>query len=156
MNNSFLSLNTFVEDVIVGSNDLFGRDGAERIPIDRLLPHPDYNNVTEVNDIMLVKLESPSSAPLVNWNQDADLPVDDEDVKGIGFGQQSDGGMVSLQLLEVDISVIGIDTCLSLLPGAAIADERQICAGELAGGKDSCQGDSGKTSPPLSSPFKSC
>lgn len=81
-----------MEDVIVGSNDLFGRDGAERIPVDQLLPHPDYNNVTEVNDIMLVKLESPSSAPLVNWNLNEDLPNDGEDVKVIGFGQTSDGG----------------------------------------------------------------
>ena len=41
---------------------------------------------------MLVKLESPSSATLVNWNVNEDLPIDEEDVKVIGFGQTSDGG----------------------------------------------------------------
>lgn len=41
-------------EVIIGSTDILGRDGAERIDIDFIFSHPDYApGTTEENDIML-------------------------------------------------------------------------------------------------------
>jgi secreted trypsin-like serine protease len=144
---------TFVEDVFVGSNDVFGRDGAARIAIDQRRPHPNYDDVTQANDIMLVKLVSASSAPLVNWNINGDLPADGEEVKVIGFGLTANEGMLSMELLEVNVNVVNFDTCQGLL-GTAVFDDLQICAGDLEGGKDSCQGDSGMLASIVQLPFR--
>jgi hypothetical protein len=135
---------TFVvdEDVLVGSNSLVGNDGAERIPIERVFPHPEYDGITEENDIMLVKLVRPSSAPLINLNTDAALPLDDEEINVIGFGQTTEDGDVSLELLEVNVNAINWDTCDNLISNR-LFEETQICAGVLEGGRDSCAGDSG-------------
>ena len=46
------------------------------------------------------------------------------------------------KLMEVELSLVGEETCRAAYPGAAI-DERTVCAGLRRGGKDSCQGDSG-------------
>jgi trypsin len=128
--------------VIIGSNDLFGRDGAERVTVDFVFPHPDYSPGTEENDIMLVKLASLSSAPLVTLNTDPNLPLDGQAVTVIGFGFTSDGGDVSEELLEVEVEAIGFVDCNAQLPGS-IFEETHICAGVAEGGKDSCSGDSG-------------
>jgi serine protease len=136
----------FTNDVLVGSNQLFASFGVERIAVELVLPHPDYNNLTEENDIMLVKLVRPSNATIVNWNTNPDLPLDDEQVTVIGFGQTTEDGEVSMELLKVDVDVINWDTCDGLISNQ-IFEEKEICAGVLEGGRDSCAGDSGgKTS----------
>lgn len=45
----------FQIDVIIGSADVFGRDGAERIPVDILYPHENYVPGPEENDIMVCR-----------------------------------------------------------------------------------------------------
>lgn len=131
-------------DVILGSNRVFGDDGPERINVDFILPHPNYNlpNGKEENDIMLVKLVSPSSGPLVTLNKDPALPVDGSSVTTIGFGLTSEGGSISTELLEVQVLSVDFGTCEGQLPGLVLEDTH-ICAGVSEGGKDSCSGDSG-------------
>ena len=46
------------------------------------------------------------------------------------------------KLMEVELPLVGEETCRDAYPGAAI-DQRTVCAGLRRGGKDSCQGDSG-------------
>ena len=46
------------------------------------------------------------------------------------------------KLMEVELPLVGEETCRTAYPHAAI-DERTVCAGLERGGKDSCQGDSG-------------
>lgn len=123
----------------VGSTDIAGRDGAEIVTIERFTPHPNYNSQNEENDIMLVLLATPSSAPLVTLNRNPNLPVDGDDVTVIGFGRTSEGGEVSNILLEVGVQVVGIDRCRLLLPGLIFPDTH-ICAGVNGGGRDSCEG----------------
>ena len=48
----------------------------------------------------------------------------------------------SSRLMEVELPLVGEETCRGAYPGAAI-DDRTVCAGLRRGGKDSCQGDSG-------------
>jgi len=51
--------------------------GSEIIAVDSEFPHPDYaDEPTEYNDIMLVKLSSPSPAPLQTLNFDPTFPPD--------------------------------------------------------------------------------
>lgn len=131
-------------DVILGSNNIFGNDGAARIDVDFLFPHPQYNlpNQNEENDIMLIKLVEPSTQPLATLNTDLRQPVNGQPLKVIGFGLTSEGGAVSQTLLEVEIDAIGYDTCRQRF-GSLLQENLQICAGLDEGGKDSCSGDSG-------------
>ena len=50
--------------------------------------------------------------------------------------------VLTSRLMEVELPLVGEETCLDAYPGAAI-DDRTLCAGLRKGGRDSCQGDSG-------------
>ena len=50
--------------------------------------------------------------------------------------------VVTSLLMEVEVPLVGEETCRRAYPGAAI-DRGTLCAGLRRGGKDSCQGDSG-------------
>ena len=50
--------------------------------------------------------------------------------------------VLTSRLMEVDVPLVGEETCRRVYPGAAI-DRGTLCAGLRRGGKDSCQGDSG-------------
>ena len=50
--------------------------------------------------------------------------------------------VLTSSLMQVDLPLVGEETCRKAYPGAAI-DGRTLCAGLRKGGKDSCQGDSG-------------
>lgn len=130
------------QTMILGGNKLSGEDARETLVAVAELPHPEFNGGTLANDIMLVKLDSASTAPLVPYNTVDALPVDSETVKVIGFGTTSSGGSVSQDLLEVDVNVVDFAICDASYAGS-IDDNSMICAGVPEGGKDSCQGDSG-------------
>ena len=133
---------TWFGDAIMGSTEIRGQDGAEQVPIESENPHPDFDNVTFENDIMIIKLENPSTAPVITLNTDPDLPPDGLTTTVIGFGTTTDGGDVSSELLEVDVQTFDFDTCEDNL-AVPLFPDTQICAGDLDGGRDSCQGDSG-------------
>lgn len=59
----------FLDGVLIGGTQISG-SGSVYIPVDSEYSHPDYDDVTENNDVMLVKLSSPSSAPLQPLNFD--------------------------------------------------------------------------------------
>jgi trypsin len=127
----------------IGATKVNGSDG-EFIEDILVLPHPDYNTTIESNDIMLVKLEAPSSAKVVEWNHHRSVPFSGETVKVIGFGDTIQGGELSESLQEVDIRIINFHTCSAVWSndGVPVDHTRQICAGTRIG-KDACQGDSG-------------
>jgi trypsin len=133
----------FGGSVFIGSTKLLGGDALETIDVDFRRPHPDYSSGPEYyNDIMLVKLSSPSSAPLVTLNADSDRPSDGRAVTVIGFGFTSNKGNISNNLLEVKLGTYSFDDCNALLSGL-VFEEMHVCAGVPEGGKDSCAGDSG-------------
>ena len=72
-------------------------------------------------------------------------------VRGGGRGHFVDGltgrpvsldDVLTDRLMQVQLPLVGEESCRSAYPGAAI-DRRTICAGLRKGGKSSCQGDSG-------------
>jgi trypsin len=131
----------FLAGVNIGATMLDGSDAAEVLSVDTELVNPDYDTATRINDIMLVKLSTPSSSPLVTLNFDPTVPAVDEVVTVIGFGDTADGGDPSNVLLMVDVNVYMDQFCDDLYN--VFEPDTMLCAGTPAGGRDSCQGDSG-------------
>jgi secreted trypsin-like serine protease len=106
--------------------------------------HPKYNRATITNDILIIKLRRPSTAPIQVLNYDATIPSDNDNVTTIGFGSfDPNGTQYDGKLRRVTMSVIGTDTCNSIY-GGFVHGDTMICAGNLPdGGKDACEGDSG-------------
>lgn len=121
----------------------------QEIKITQIISHPEYKSQVKYNDIAIFKLASPITFnPNVRpacLNTDSNLAWDKAIV--IGFGQTASDGPVSDHLMKVMLSNYGREECKkaysdnSGMPQGLI--DSQFCAGEVAGGKDSCQGDSG-------------
>ena len=119
-------------------------DASERgWDMDYLLPHPDYNPMTLVNDVALVVLAAPTSAPamplIAPW-QDG-LVVGGAPATIAGWGRTVNGGSPSRFLQEAAVPLISDADCArdeSFFNPAVM-----LCAGDLPAGIDTCQGDSG-------------
>jgi len=115
-----------------------GSDG-EMFDVEEIFPHPDYtDDPNEYNDIMLLKLASPSSAPLQELNFDPNFPADGTEAIVIGYGATSEGGMSSPDLLETFLDIESFEACNAYY--GTIMDDIQICT-VSAEGRDACQGD---------------
>lgn len=131
--------------VYIGATLLSGT-GAESRKVVASLVHPNFNATgNEENDIRMLKLQNPSSSQLVELNKNSLIPAVDSKVDVIGFGKTSENsGVLSFNLNQVRVTVQDYDVCQSMENMNIVGDPiTQICAGELAGGKDSCDGDSG-------------
>ena len=132
----------FLAGVNVGGTLLDGTNAVETLAVEAEFPHPDYDEASRLNDIMLVKLAEPSTlAPVVELNFDASIPAVAEVVTVIGFGDTTDGGDPSPELLTVTVDTFDDAFCFDLYN--SFVPTTMICAGTVAGGRDSCQGDSG-------------
>lgn len=143
-------------DVLSGTNSIVGSDG-QRLQVAAVYPHPSYNPNTSDNDVALLRLKRPTSAPqiAVIGSSAAEMALDDPGkiATVTGWGVTSFGGGVAAPLLRfVSVPVQSNATCSSSYPldfrdaeGYLLEYDasNQICAGPLEGGKDSCQGDSG-------------
>ena len=113
--------------------------GSQFFEVEQLLPNPDYSDApNEYNDIMLIKLASPSSAPLQQLNFDPNFPADGTPATIIGFGATSEGGDPSFQLLETTNNIESFQNCNDFY--GFIMNDIQICL-LSEGGRDACQGD---------------
>ena len=131
----------FSSGVFIGATQLDGI-GSSVAGVDLEFPHPNYNMPNnDDNDIMLVKLTFPVSAPLVQWNTNPNTPMDADAVTTIGFGYTEEDGSYSQELLKVDVDVTPFEECNTLF--GDLTESIMLCAGTEAGGRDACQGDSG-------------
>ena len=135
-------LGLWTGEAIIGSIFYENLDDSETIAIESENPHPAFDENTFENDIMIVKLATPSPAPVIRVNTNNFLPFTGTGVTVIGFGATTEGGDVSLSLQEVDVETLDFTMCQDLLQGPLFPDT-QMCAGELAGGLDRCAGDTG-------------
>ncbi|XP_063293013.1 trypsin-like [Pelobates fuscus] len=110
-----------------------------------MFPHPDFNETTYENDIMLLKLASPAViGPYVQTIPLADMLVEDgTSCLTSGWGTTTSPAETYPDVLQcVNITVTPHSDCRLYYPDDEIT-ESMLCAGDLHGGKDTCQGDSG-------------
>ena len=132
----------FLAGVYIGGTLIDGTDAVEILAVDFEFPHPDYDEAYDfLNDIMLVKLTDPSFSSVVQLNFDEVIPAVGDVVTLVGFGDTSDGGDPSNELLTVTVGTYPDDSCVNYYD--FFVPETMICAGTAVGGRDSCQGDSG-------------
>jgi secreted trypsin-like serine protease len=112
--------------------------------------HQNYNPNNLLNDIAILKLSE--EVTLNERIQIACLPQQKSqnypsqtniDSWVVGFGTTSSGGSLSNDLKNVKITLYPSTQCSQVYPSVMKNWNLQICAGEIVGGKDSCQGDSG-------------
>jgi secreted trypsin-like serine protease len=123
--------------------------GGQLARASRVIKHPLYNATSDENDIALIQLASPLTlgstvapiAPMLAADEPL-LSPNGAIATVTGWGTTVSGGSASSTLQQVSLPVILPAMCRSSSYGTTITDN-MICAGYLAGAKDSCQGDSG-------------
>ncbi|XP_058975875.1 transmembrane protease serine 3-like [Musca domestica] len=126
--------------------DRLSRDPGITRKVVRTIVHPQYNPNTIVNDVALLKLESP-----VTFNDeirpvclpDANQTYDGKNAIVAGWGLLKEGGQTSNYLQEATVPIISNQEC-RLTRYKNIIQDVMLCAGLVkSGGKDACQGDGG-------------
>lgn len=141
--------------MILHSNLVFARVGdlslkslnhgltASDIQVEDFIRHEQYNRFLKENDIALAKLSKPISfskfiRPACLW-QERQIP--EAKVVATGWGLTEFGGSTSSDLLKVQLDLVAIEKCKATFDeDDGVIDGRQICAGDLGGGHDTCQG----------------
>ncbi|XP_012673441.2 trypsin-2-like [Clupea harengus] len=129
----------------LGEHHLFKEESTEqRIWAEKVIPHPQYDDVTYDNDFMLIKLMEP--AVFNKYVQPIPLATSCSQPNAqclvSGWGNQINSGVNYASVLQcLNMPVLSKSQCEDAY-GQRITDN-MFCAGYLEGGKDSCQGDSG-------------
>jgi trypsin len=129
----------WLKNVYIGTTLRNGTNAKEKIRAAYERVHPNYNIITKVNDIMLVKLFKSSNLAPVLYTETVSVPATASNVTVIGFGATKFGGSLSSTLLEVTVPVVDHNTCENSY--GKLNNTVQVCAGKA--GMDSCYGDSG-------------
>ena len=118
--------------VRVGSiRDTSGGQQVRTLKSQELL-HPNYNDRTFDNDIMLIKLrEEVSFTPVpINFNTNNPATNSNAVLTVIGFGAIRENGPSSSRLLKVDVNYINPNRCDNLYGGRGeIKEDIMLCAG---------------------------
>ena len=138
--------------VHLGQHDLYSATESKllRMGVEKVLEHPNYNSNSVNYDFALLKLSSRVDFLDNQHVRPICLPTDSSNsYSGFeaivsGWGTTSSGGSMSSKLLEVTVKVMSNQECKNTGYQADWITEQMLCAGVSGGGKDSCQGDSGK------------
>ncbi|XP_054903943.1 suppressor of tumorigenicity 14 protein homolog [Poeciliopsis prolifica] len=121
---------------------------AERRNLKRIIPHPDYNEITHDYDIALLELTKvlewsntiqPICLPSSSHVFPAGLPCS---VTGWGALREGATYMLPNLLQEATVKIINDTVCNEVITQQQVTS-RMLCSGFLRGGVDACQGDSG-------------
>ncbi len=137
--------------VVLGEHDFRRSEGAEQTHlVSDVYPHPNYDSRTSDSDLALLYLargaelgERVQPIPLVLQDEEADLVAEGVDAVATGWGATVEGGEVSPVLREVALPIISRSSCRDLVDGRMLITDNMLCAGDVNGGRDACQGDSG-------------
>jgi secreted trypsin-like serine protease len=126
---------------IVAGTEIFS-EGGERLDVDAIFVHPQYNPANNDFDVAIVTLTAPSTLgrPVALDPQPVTQPVQ---AWVTGWGALSEGGLGTPDLLGVELPIVDTAACNQAASYNGDITDQMICAGLREGGKDSCQGDSG-------------
>jgi hypothetical protein len=134
-------------DIVWGTSDL--TSGGRRSRSAAIFVHRDYDKASMDNDIALIRLRQPASAPPVatiwpDLAQNVAVPGRSATVTGWGKLDEEASLGYPERLMEVDLPLVSQSTCRSGYAGTGnVITDNMFCAGYQQGGADSCQGDSG-------------
>ena len=120
---------------------------GKQIPVERTIPHVNYNPNTMSHDIALLKLQSAAPVEenrvgLVCLKSRASSLQPEKICWITGWGTTNEGGSLASKLREAQVPLVQTAECKSSYGGNGI-DDTMLCAGYERGGVDACQGDSG-------------
>jgi len=114
----------------------------EKIAVHYEIKHPDYDILTQDNDVMLIKLTTPSMYQPVKLDDGSQNLGNGQTLTVMGWGKISSFGPPSDTLLEVDVDFFPSQRCNRRYNArGAFITRNMMCAART--GKDACQGDSG-------------
>ena len=129
--------------VLEGTHDL--ESGGVRRNAKRIRQHPRYDDNRLLNDIAVVETAVPMTSPPIRVAVPGEeaLWAGGGTATATGWGATNAAGTVfPTRLREVDVTLRNDAHCRSNL-GPDFVGSIMLCAGEIAGGKDTCSGDSG-------------
>ncbi|KAL2304168.1 hypothetical protein Nmel_012910, partial [Mimus melanotis] len=135
---------------VAGEHDVRSDDHTEqRRKVVRLLPHPTYNaSINEYhNDIALLELEQPLTfssyvTPICLGSREFTNALLKQGVGTVsGWGRQLFRGRKATTLQVLKVPFVDRPTCLKSTSTTIL--QNMFCAGYAAGGRDTCEGDSG-------------
>lgn len=130
----------------VQSLDNLNSSSVHNISVSKVIIHEEFSIDDLVNDIAILKL---SKKVELNRNVQiaclpksdiGDFPIEKSRGWAVGWGSTTAEGYISNQLRNVKLNVYNQDNCKSVAPYASKNWDLQLCVGDLAGGRDTCQG----------------
>ncbi|KAH8405687.1 hypothetical protein KR215_006567, partial [Drosophila sulfurigaster] len=132
--------------IVAGTEVRSGMDGGVVTRAEKLLPHEQYNASITDNDIALIFVSPPfpvgTHQKIATIQVAKERPVAGTVAKVSGWGTTTEGGLASMQLQQVQVSLMDNAECQAPYTWRPIS-EGMLCAAVPGGGKDACQGDSG-------------
>ncbi|MDP9383906.1 MAG: serine protease, partial [Actinomycetota bacterium] len=132
---------------VIGRDRLSDTSKGEDIPAAEVIRHEDFDSSTFENDVALVRLSRPSTAPTIRLadpatERDRWAPRKPATVIGHGgtFFPGIGGVNTTDDLHEVQVPMVSDQQCDTTV---GIDETSMVCAGNDLGGADSCNGDSG-------------
>jgi secreted trypsin-like serine protease len=126
-----------------------GFEGENEVPVEKFIPHEDYDSTQIRNDIGLIKLKKPLDTELHGSPVKIAVPGKYYPTGTLttvaGWGRIGSGLPISTILQKVDLQIYSYADCRAALSGNVYGIEvyrTNICAGVPEMGKAECNGDS--------------
>ncbi len=129
-------------EVVSGLYALSQTAGTQRIAVQQIIVHPDYNKPVLNADIALLRLASVSSSPVLPV-MGASTHLDAMYATMLGWGYQSLSGSNPDLLQQAQVPIVSQARCADAYAGIQTIYNSMVCAGDGLGGPSLCTQDSG-------------
>ncbi|KAM4052622.1 granzyme A-like [Anomaloglossus baeobatrachus] len=127
------------------SNENANEEGRQKFHVIKLLKHPNYDNRTLKNDILLMELNN--TATFGEFVQNISLPETFEDIEEGTVCETAGWGWTGKKfancLMEVNVTILNRKLCQRHLKNAVTITMNMTCTNVGPEGQDTCIGDSG-------------